>query len=72
MEDYGEDSREDEEDSSGAWRSIDSKLVRLRVRERKHSLKNPCADLTCMAAAATDWPKRIRDLQFLDHEGDPA
>ena len=25
-----------------------------------------------VAAAATDWPKRIRDLQFLDHEGDPT
>ena len=22
--------------------------------------------------AATDWPKRIRDLQFLDHDGDPT
>ena len=22
-----------------------------------------------VAAAAADWPKRIRDLQFLDHEG---
>ena len=21
------------------------------------------------AAARADWPKRIRDLQFLDHEG---
>ena len=25
-----------------------------------------------VAAAATDWPKRIRDLQFSDHEGDPT
>ena len=25
-----------------------------------------------VAAAATDWPKRIRDIQFLDHEGDPT
>ena len=25
-----------------------------------------------VAGAATDWPKRIRDLQFLDHEGDPT
>ena len=25
-----------------------------------------------VAAAATDWPKRIRDLQFLDHDGDPT
>ena len=25
-----------------------------------------------VAAAATDWPKRVRDLQFLDHEGDPT
>ena len=22
-----------------------------------------------VAASAADWPKRIRDLQFLDHEG---
>ena len=25
-----------------------------------------------VSAAATDWPKRIRDIQFLDHEGDPT
>ena len=25
-----------------------------------------------VAAAATDWPKRIWDLQFLDHGGDPT
>ena len=45
---------------SAAWRTTISVLVakgRARVG---------------VAAAATDWPKRIRDLQFLDHEGDPA
>ena len=25
-----------------------------------------------VAAAATDWPERIRDLQFLGHDGDPT
>ena len=45
---------------SAAWRTTISVLVakgRARVG---------------VAAAATDWPKRIRDLQFLDHEGDPT
>ncbi len=44
---------------SAAWKTTISGLVakgRARVG---------------VAAAATDWPKRIRDLQFLDHEGDP-
>ena len=42
---------------SAAWRTTISVLVakgRARVG---------------VAGAATDWPKRIRDLQFLDHEG---
>ena len=42
---------------SAAWRTTISVLVakgRARVG---------------VAAAAADWPKRIRDLQFLDHEG---
>ena len=45
---------------SAAWKTTISVLVakgRARVG---------------VAAAATDWPKRIRDLQFLDHEGDPT
>ena len=45
---------------SAAWRTTISVLVakgRARVG---------------VADAATDWPKRIRDLQFLDHEGDPT
>ena len=45
---------------SAAWKTAISVLVakgRARVG---------------VAAAATDWPKRIRDLQFLDHEGDPT
>ena len=45
---------------SAAWRTTISVLVakgRARVG---------------VAGAATDWPKRIRDLQFLDHEGDPT
>ena len=45
---------------SAAWRTTISVLVakgRARVG---------------VAAAATDWPKRIRDLQFLDHDGDPT
>ena len=42
---------------SAAWKATISVLVakgRARVG---------------VAAAAADWPKRIRDLQFLDHEG---
>ena len=42
---------------SAAWKTTISVLVakgRARVG---------------VAAAAADWPKRIRDLQFLDHEG---
>ena len=45
---------------SAAWRTTISVLVakgRARVG---------------VASAATDWPKRIRDLQFLDHDGDPT
>ena len=45
---------------SAAWKTTISVLVakgRARVG---------------VAAAATDWPKRIRDLQFLDHDGDPT
>ena len=45
---------------SAAWRTTISVLVakgRARVG---------------VAAAATDWPKRIRDSQFLDHGGDPT
>ena len=45
---------------SAAWRTTISVLVakgRARVG---------------VAAATTDWPKRIRDLMYLDHEGDPA
>ena len=42
---------------SAAWKTTISVLVakgRARVG---------------VAASAADWPKRIRDLQFLDHEG---
>eukprot|EP01043_Picozoa_sp_COSAG02_P052488 COSAG02_NODE_5663_length_4144_cov_59.133251_3_plen_95_part_00 len=42
---------------SAAWRTTISVLVakgRARVG---------------VAASAADWPKRIRDMQFLDHEG---
>ncbi len=42
---------------SAAWKATISVLVaegRARVG---------------VAAAAVDWPKRIRDSQFLDHEG---
>ena len=42
---------------SAAWKATISVLVakgRARVG---------------VAAAAADWPRRIRDLQFLDHEG---
>ena len=45
---------------SAAWRTTISVLVakgRARVG---------------VAAATTDWPKRIRDLMYLDHEGDPT
>ena len=45
---------------SAAWKTTISVLV-AKGRAR-----------VSVAAAATDWPKRIRDLQFLDHEGDPT
>ena len=42
---------------------------RIRARARMHAHAGARVGV---AAAATDWPKRIRDLQFLDHEGDPT